>query len=134
MKKSSNNADVKNYMSQVAQLNSEISQLKLRKAELEKAYREKEIEEQRASDTYKRHISIASQIYSMKKSRLTDKVAELIDAEANGENVKRIMDCYINVKSSIKQEISQINEDIEGKKKSVIKTQRKILNSVGLSD
>ena len=44
MKKSSNNADVKNYMSQVAQLNSEISQLKLRKAELEKAYREKEIE------------------------------------------------------------------------------------------
>ena len=44
------------------------------------------------------------------------------------------MDCYRNVKASIKQEISQINEDIEGKKKSVIKTQRKILNSVGLSD
>lgn len=134
MKKSSNNADVKNYMSQVAQLNSEISQLKLRKTELEKAYREKEIEEQRASDTYKKHIGIASQIYSMKKSRLTDKVAELIDAEANGENVKRIMDCYRNVKVSIMQEISQINEDIEGKKKSVIKTQRKILNSVGLGD
>ena len=70
----------------------------------------------------------------MKKSRLTDKVAELIDAEANGENVKRIMDCYRNGKSSIMQEISQINEDIDGKKKSVIKTQRKILNSVGLSD
>lgn len=134
MKKSSNNADVKNYMSQVAQLNGEISQLKIRKAELEKAYKEKENEEQRAYKTYKKHISIASQIYSMKKSRLTDKVAELIDAEANGENVKRIMDCYRNVKASIMQEIFQINEDIEDKKKSVTKTQRKILNSVGLRD
>lgn len=127
---SSRNTDVSDKH-QIDKLQSDINRLQRRKRELEEAYRKKEAEEQRAADMFRKQMQIANMVYTMKKSRLTDKIADAIGAEAFGERSKGILNCYNNVKTAIRQEIIETERDISGKKSEAANLQRRLINGAG---
>ncbi len=117
---------ISNNTSRIYGLQQQIYNLEDEKARLEADYRIKCEEEEEARAILSKRLAIANSVAQMKKSKLTDKLAEKIELWTSGAETSALINCYIDEKDYISKKLDRIKRSIEQKRNEIYSLQREI--------
>lgn len=124
--KADNQEYIENNISRICALRQEIGYLTIEKSNLEADYRVKCEEEEEAKAILKNRLELVDLVYMMKKSKLTDKLAERIENRIESIETQALINCYACEKEHLSGKLDKIISSIEQKENEIYKLQREM--------
>ena len=117
---------VENKTSRIYVLRQQLCDLEDKKFSLQRDYKLKNEEEEEARAILAKRLEIADLVYMMKKSKLTDNLAERIGNRIESAETQSLIKCYESEKECISEKLGNVLSSIEQKENEIYKLQREI--------